>query len=540
MCGGISFSSLSPSNMFDSAASVFSGGLSDVFNGNSPFTGLANDPFFQQQNSDLANILRLDPTGLGVGLADTIDYTIWSSSGKREDEYNIMFDYAVSLNSLSSQLESKHGEYGSVQANAYHKQFLEWVFQYGDKRKMEAISKEIDILTTQYQTIQKEYDALKANYDQNMQLGEPEWTGVFSGTNASKISMSAAFEIYINIKNYEKTGDSKYLRQAFKVIVAVVALVLSIISAIYSFGTTTKAVLLFAAALLSVLSAMIVLDGMFGGGALMDGIMKLADFLLNDILNIDSLASELQTDRFTKGSEHYEETKIYIQVGIAISALILSVASSYCSTTSVVDGSGTASKTSIANKTSNTVDGSEAVVSSDMNATNGQVTSSEAPKAINGGAIETGILNYATKTLNYAGVNVSARTLSNMWDGLQAANQARDIAKTVTEASELTNKLEAYKILANNKINKLAKAKFDVSYTESAYISNQTDMAVNTYALEVSMSENNQLDVFDPEGTIAMNVNYKQQPKFLFGFEDMFQESKMAGSSLYTYNILWK
>lgn len=523
MCGG---------SFFGGLGSILTGGLSDVFAGNQPFT--AANEFVAQNNllNPLIKALRNDPTGLSNPLADTLEYSVWTFGGAREQQYFTLQAYADRLNSLSSIIESKQTSMGNLQADMYHKQFLEWVFQYGDRRAMQQLSTEMDTLTTQYNEIKQGYDALKAVYDQTTALGTPEWTGIFSGTNSIKLATSAVFEIYINIKNYQMTGDSKYLRQAFKVILAVVGLVLSIIAAFYSAGSTLKLV----GAMLAILSALIVLDNMFGGGVLMESIMKMTDFMLNDVLQLDKFGAG--TERFTKGNEHYQETKTYMQIGILLSSMILTVAGSYCSSSDPNAGAGVSSKSSTVQKGAESEPIGDSNLKSDSSQSVGQETSNNAPQPIGG---DGGVFGYISSALEkYGHVTIRANTLESMWSALQSAKAVGDIAKTVRSASELTDKLKYYEIAMQDRINKLAKVKFEVSYEDASYISNQTDMAVNSYALEVSMSEAGQSDVFDPESTIVMNVKYKPELSYTFGFEDMFRYENMAGGDMYAYNMLWR
>jgi hypothetical protein len=128
--------------------------------------------------------------------------------------------------------------------------------------------------------------------------------------------------------------------------------------------------------------------------------------------------------------------------------------------------------------------------------------------------------------------------LSDLYDAYSTASSANDVYGALTLRAELGRKLEESKDALQKKISKDNRKKMESSYSDAAYLVNQTDMSYHAYVLQ--MSESGQSDVYDPEGTIAMNTRYSPTKSFSFGFEDMFQYDGMAGGQMYVYNTLWK
>jgi ATP-dependent protease HslVU (ClpYQ) peptidase subunit len=128
--------------------------------------------------------------------------------------------------------------------------------------------------------------------------------------------------------------------------------------------------------------------------------------------------------------------------------------------------------------------------------------------------------------------------LSQLFDAYKLADSIGSVADTLKLKKELEDKLEQTKNEIEQRIAHNNRMKMEAAYADAEYIANQVDLVYSEYALQ--MSEQNMTDVYDPEGTIAMNTRFRPSPKYTFGFEDIFNENIKAGSDMYVYNVLWK
>ena len=279
---------------------------------------------------------------------------------------------------------------------------------------------------------------------------------------------------------------------------------------------------------LAALNAFMTLDGMYANGAATGAIMGILDFVFNDVLNLDDLIGR-DFDKFDRHHEDYAQMVGYVQLAIALAQI-------YTSFTAAGGPSGLAETAGTAGATLE----STGMVATEM--TIGQTIETAAAnqsmlagtESYLGGAIQTG---GTMETTMFLGVKLS--TYSNLYKAYTTAQQVGDViaANKLYEDTKAKMKedLEKLNSAITTKLNKSMMG----SYKDAAYFLQDQQANIDSYIW--SMTAQNMY--VDPYGTTPVaNIRFtpdKDTRMMSFGFEDVFDESRLAGSQSYFNNIIY-
>ena len=441
--------------------------------------------------------ITLDIVTLGNG-----DAAWYSLSGDKDRAERALGDKSESIQNMANQITAMQDKLGN-------KVFLEQIFKYGDIRR-------IKDLGTSYEQLTKEYEQMLADYKNNQ-----DGNFLVSITNFIPNVMSA---FVYNILDYIRTGDSASLRTAITIGLLIAAIVVALVATVGTAGTAAPTTLQVVAACLVILSAVLTLDAMVNNSGLLGSAFKILDLVLNETLHLDKI---IHTEGFDSDSQYYQSMMNNTRLVVQIAAIAASVGA-MVTTPPPPDLSTAAGRMAARNAdfTTYATTGTYA----------GQTTTLQTSAGIAGSKGSSGMIQNIKDIGSYKiGGTVS---LSDIYDAYGQATKINDVYGALTLRAELGRKLEESREIMQKKINKDNRRKMEGSYSDAAYLANQTDMSYHSYVLQ--MSEAGQTDVFDPQGTIVMNTRYHPVKSYMFGFEDMFQYDGMAGGQMYVYNTLWK
>jgi hypothetical protein len=333
-------------------------------------------------------------------------------------------------------------------------------------------------LDSEYTNLVNQYNKISHNIEKH------QIHGFFEGILALPYTVTAGF-IY-GIRDYLETGNSKYIVQAIEIAVLTVVVILSVMA--MQPGLTFQ----FVGLILAVLSATLTLDAMVNDSSLLGGVFQVLDLVLNKIIGLNNY---LDTGGLNSHSKYYESNLMWTRMIIAVSAILTNIY------TWIVPSAPAATLT---------------------------------PEAVAAQQSELAAKMAAIGSMKVVGTV----TLSQIFEAYQLAGSIGAVADALKLKGELESKLKEAKEVFEKQVIDADRRKMQESYGDAEYIANQVDLVYSEYALQ--MSEQNITDIYDPEGTIAMNTRFKPQPKYTFGFEAIFNEGIQAGSDMYVYNILWR
>lgn len=291
-------------------------------------------------------------------------------------------------------------------------------------------------------------------------------------------------------------ADSTTWKRLGMSVVAIVLVVIAILAAIPTEGASLSLVEV-AMAILVTISTLLMLDSTYAEGTLMGATMDMLDFLFNDLMQLDKLIGS-DFEKFDADNEDYAEMTTYIQMSIAIAAVILSLGTS-------IGGWG-ATTTNAAGQTVQYTS-----MWSEMTAGIGSSTIAGIPVA------------------NYKALYEVYSTATSVKD-FMTANQAYETLKGKL-ASDL-NKVDTVVLKQTDK-------NFIKHYKDTEYFLNDQQMIIDRYLY--SMTEENMY--VDPYAvTPVANIRFtpdKRERSVSFGFEDVFNSENQAGGSNYFKSMLY-
>lgn len=316
-------------------------------------------------------------------------------------------------------------------------------------------------------------------------------------------------------------ADGETWKRVIVTIVLVVVLVITLLAAIPTGGSS----LAVTAAVLATLTTFIMLDGMYAGGAGMGAIMSVLDFVFNDALNLDDLIGN-DFNKFDSDHADYQEMVMYVKLSLALAQVATSMASMPSGEVSSIGSGGgmTMEKSALGLETATPTFTETAVVQ----------TQGSAATSYLGGAVEVGS---SMKTSSLFGVKLS--TYSDIYGAYSKASSVGDVMEAKGQYDSLQAKLSEDMAKLDEAIFKKFSKGFVKSYKDTAYFLQDQQEYVDRYVW--SMTANNMY--VDPYGTTPVaNSRFtpdKDTRGLSFGFEEMFDESKMAGSKGYFNSIIY-
>lgn len=268
-------------------------------------------------------------------------------------------------------------------------------------------------------------------------------------------------------------------------------------------------------AILGTISVFMQLDGMYANGAATGAIMGMLDTIFNDVLNLDDIIGK-DFDKFDKDHEDYQEMVMYTQLALALAGMSAGLTSGPPGTTNVTE-------------MVSTENGFVAVDSAAGQAALGAETSSYL-----GGALKVG---GSMSTNSFLGVSFG--TYSDIYKAYSTAQSIGDTVAANDQYEELKDKLLSDSTKVQDAIDSKYRKNFMKHYKDTAYFLQDQQEYIDRYLWGMTA----QSMYVDPYGTTPVaNIRFtpdRDTRMMNFGYEEMFDESKVAGSKNYFNGIIY-
>lgn len=258
---------------------------------------------------------------------------------------------------------------------------------------------------------------------------------------------------------------------------------------------------------LSIVSTVMMLDGMYANGLVTSAVMGTLDYLFNDLLNLDDRVGS-DFDKFNPNHADYQEMVGYIQIGIMVAQVILGMYSWITSPPAApVEAASSA-----------TAESGEIAAGTEAAATTSK-----------SGLIDQMQAFYVS----------NKDTFSTIYKVYSAASGVNDVVSANKAYEAAKEKLAEVKVQVDTIVENHVDKRMMGHYKDSAYFLNDQQEYIDRYIW--SMTAENMY--VDPYGTTPVaNIRFtpdKDTRMMSFGYEDVFDESKMAGSANYFNNIIY-
>jgi hypothetical protein len=359
---------------------------------------------------------------------------------------------------------------------------------------------------------------LRSEYDFVISLTE----GAFIQKLAGSIIMivGGLMSDFKDIASGNANGDT--WKRAITVIILVIVIILMWWN---PGGWAAMTALQVTALVLTTIVTFMTLDGMYANGAATGAIMSAFDFIFNDLLNLDEIIGS-DFEKFDKDHEDYKEMVMYTKLAMSLGAAGASYANSL-----------TAASSSTASAT--TVSDALAAAQSEMTQTTAAGASSGAGNAFSNTNMSIGSTasNSINSSSTFFGIDIS--TYSSIYKAFSAASDVKDIVNSKKAYDALLDKFreDALK-LETAIVNKYSK-NFMKHYKDTAYFLQDQQEYIDRYIWGMT-SESMYVDPYGTTPVANMRFTPDKDTRVMsFGFEDMFDESSVAGSKGYFNSILY-
>lgn len=303
----------------------------------------------------------------------------------------------------------------------------------------------------------------------------------------------------------------------WKRVVTTTLLVIAIVGLFFIPGL--QGVALAIAVTLSAIAAFMTLDGMYANGAATGAIMGTLDFLFNDVLNLDDLVGS-DFDKFDKDHEDYQQMVMFTQLAFALAGVATAWAN--------------APVQAIATSVTEMVSTEAGFVAAESAAGQAALGVTAETSSYLGGALQVG--NTISQS-SFLGVSFS--TYSDIYKAFSTASDIKDVAAANDQYEKMKAKFQEDIDKLNTAIDDKYRKNFIKHYKDTAYFLQDQQEYIDRYIWGMT-AENMYVD---PYGTTPVaNIRFtpdKNTRGTSFGFEDVFDEGKMAGSKSYFNNIIY-
>lgn len=373
---------------------------------------------------------------------------------------------------------------------------------------------EIDKLIAEYNNAMNQ---LKSEYDFIIGLSE----GNFLGKVVASLLMIVGGLVSDIGDLLSGKADGDTFKRLLASVVAVVMVIVSIIIPMSIPATT--------AIILAAIGAFLILDSTYANGVGMAGIMDLLDFAFNDLLQLDSIiGSDFQ--KFDSDHEDYQEMQQYVKWAFTLTSIYVAWVSAPAQTTSVATQSmaGGLSVSSLA------ATSTELTIGQSIANTAAAQTAFQGTSSYLGGALQVGS-SASTSSL----LGVSFTTYGQIYKAYSAASAAKDVVTANKLHKDLENKLREDQLKLEQAITKKIANNFMKSYNDTAYFLQDQQEIIDRYVYSMT-AQNMYVDPYGTTPVANMRFTPDKDTRILsFGFEDVFDDSKQAGSASYFNNILY-
>ena len=330
------------------------------------------------------------------------------------------------------------------------------------------------------------------------------------------------------MSDIQDIADGRADSETWKRLITSVATIVSVILLLFVPGL--QGVALVIAVTLASIAAFMTLDGMYANGAATGAIMGMLDFLFTDLLNLDDIIGS-DFEKFDKDHEDYQEMVMYTKLALTLSSVAIAWSNSYGSVagaeSSVNSNSGfnfgTASKygTDIGSEQTAMLAAQDAGISTNTSSFFGDSV----------------VIGDSMSTSSLFGVKFS--TYSDLYDAFTGAQSIKDVVTANEKYNEIKEKIKIDLEKVQSIVDSKYRKNFMKHYRDIAYFYNDQQEYIDRY-IHGMTAENMYVD---PYGTTPVaNIRFspdKDTRMMSFGFEDVFDESKQAGSKSYFNNILY-
>ena len=354
---------------------------------------------------------------------------------------------------------------------------------------------ELTTMTEQYNTMVRNLNAmvssLKSEYDFVI--------GLTQGSFTERLLGSVIMIVGGLSSDFKEIGSGRANSETWKRVGTTMVSIIAIVALFFIPGL--EGVALSLAVTLASINLFLSLDGMYSNGAATGAIMGMLDFLFNDVLNLDdTIGSDF--NKFDKDHEDYQQMVGYVKLSIVLA----SIAAAWTSAPAQLDSLTNAGTASVGSNTTSYL----------------------------GGTIQVG------KTLSDISVfGLKFGTYSDIYKAYTTASDVNDVIAMYDQHKQLKDKLEADMAKVNKALASKANKSMMKHYKDSAYFLQDQQEFIDRYIW--SMTSQNMY--VDPYGTTPVaNIRFepdKDTRGMSFGFEDVFSESKQAGSRSYFNNIIY-
>lgn len=304
-------------------------------------------------------------------------------------------------------------------------------------------------------------------------------------------------------------ANSTTWKNLAKVAVSVIVTAFLVIAGFFTAGATWVAV---AAAILSVISTIMMLDGMYAQGLVTSAVMGALDHLFNDLLNLDDRVGS-DYDKFDPDNADYQEMVGYIQMGIMVSQIALAM---YSWITAPASGASAAK---------------EGVISSEAGATEAGTSATEAGATT---AAEPGFIDQAQ-----AFYVSNKDTFSTIYKAYSVASGVNDVVTANKAYEAAKEKLANVKVQIDTIVENHVDKRMMGHYKDSAYFLNDQQEIIDQYVWGMTASNM----YVDPYGTTPVaNIRFVPDDDtrmMEWGFEDLYDTENQAGGKGYFNRILY-
>ena len=289
------------------------------------------------------------------------------------------------------------------------------------------------------------------------------------------------------------------------------------------------------AATLATISSIMVLDGMYANGAITGAVMSMLDFIFNDVLNLDDVIGK-DFDKFDKDHEDYKEMVMYTQLALALSSMAAGWASAPTQTTAQ---SASISSANTMSSSSTAGAGGSALNSASAGMTGQTVGTSTSTGASSTSSYLGGSIKIGSTTSNSSFLGVSFSTYSDIYKAFSNASDLKDVVSANDQYERMKDKFQEDINKLNAAVENKYRKNFMKHYKDTAYFLQDQQEYIDRYLW--GMTAQNMY--VDPYGTTPVaNIRFtpdKDTRMMSFGYEDMFDDSKMAGSKNYFNSIIY-
>ena len=433
------------------------------------------------------------------------------------------------IRSKQKQIESRVAQYnkevGKLERDIDRLLAFEEIFKLAAGNRMdEYVDKygsEIDKLVEEYK---KAVTQLKNEYDFVIGLTEGSFLEKIVGSLV--MIMGGLQSDFQDVLSGNANGET-WKRVITVTIMVIVIVLMFLIPGMQGVALNTA---MYVAITLTMINTFMTLDGMYANGAATGAIMGALDTIFNDVLNLDDRIGK-DFDKFDKDHEDYQEMVMYTQLVMAIGAM-------YAGWTATTPDTATTAGQMSMNPTFEQqigIAGTEysTTATTSLSESIGRAATSTTSYA--NGLVEISSESFKDSTLS--GVKFS--TYSDIYKAYTTATSVKDVVSANEQYKAMQDKMREDQLKLEEAIASKISKGFTKSYKDVEYFLQDQQEFVDRYVF--SMTAQNMY--VDPYGTTPVaNIRFtpdKDTRVLSFGFEELFDESKLAGSSDYFKSILY-